>query len=170
MRRLTFKGFLEQYLTELSCGETCAVSKLDKELDNNLRLREPLALYIALYKPEYQVKSEKLQLACDYLCSREIVSSLEQQKLKPEFNKVYVVYKNKVNVFENEADTKQTIRNRVLEKQFSNRISNYSIYKALGLNPGNVNDYLKNGNTSKLSLETAYLIYDYVSGFNSAVS
>ena len=167
MRKLTFKGFLEQYLTELSYDEACAISKLEKELAGNLRLREPMALYVSLYKAEYRAKSSKLAEALDYLSEYDVMQALQKHLLKNEFNKVYVAYLNRVNNFTNEADTKQKIRLRVLEEQAKRKISNYAIYNALGLNPGNINDYLKNGNASKLSLETAYSIYDYVMGFGS---
>ena len=165
MRTLTFKGFLEQYLTELSHSGTCAISKLEKELSSNLRLREPMALYVKLYKEEYNAKSFKLAEALDYLSEYDVMQALQKHSLKNEFDKVYIAYLNRVNHFDNEADTKEKIRLRVLEEQAKQKISNYAIYKALKLNPGNINDYLKNGNTSKLSLETAYSIYDYVMAF-----
>ena len=165
MRKLTFKGFLEQYLTELSHSGTCAVSKLEKELSGNLRLREPMALYVKLYKAGYRVKAPKLSEALTYLSEFDVMQALQEHSLRSEFDKVYVAYLNRVNSFENEADTKQKIRLRVLEEQEKQKISNYAIYHAMGLNPGNINDYLKNGNTSKLSLETAYSIYDYVTAF-----
>lgn len=141
------------------------MSKLEKELSGNLRLREPMALYVKLYKREYSAKSSKLAEALDYLSEYDVINALQKQLLKNEFNKVYVAYLNRVNNFDNEADTKRKIRLRVLEEQAKRKISNYAIYNGLGLNPGNINDYLKNGNASKLSLKTAYSIYDYVMAF-----
>ncbi len=41
-------------------------------------------------------------------------------------------------------------------------VSNYQIYKTLGLNPGNVNDWLKNGAGEKISLTTARKAFTYV--------
>lgn len=38
MRRLTFKGFLESYVMELSYMGTCSISKLVNELDNHTKL------------------------------------------------------------------------------------------------------------------------------------
>ena len=41
-------------------------------------------------------------------------------------------------------------------------VSNYRIYKTLGLNPGNVNDWLKTGAGEKISLTTARKAFAYV--------
>ena len=52
---------------------------------------------------------------------------------------------------------------RIRKCQKEKHISNYRIYTDLHLNHGNINDYLTNGNVSKLSLATAQKILDYVS-------
>ena len=167
MQRLTFKSFLVKYLKELSILNTSAVTKLDKEVSGNLRLREPLALYIKLYKNNYRAKSNVLIQAVKYLDSfPDVWIALQQQKLKYEYNKVYVSYFNCLNRYKNEADTKLKIRERVLKEQAKKNISNRHICAALNLNPGNINAFLKKGDTSKLSLDTAYSIYDYVVNIN----
>ena len=45
MRRLTFEGFLKQYVAELSGVWTASVHKLAGCLSEDSRLKEPLFLY-----------------------------------------------------------------------------------------------------------------------------
>ena len=49
MRRLTFKGFLQQYIKELSLTNTLSLSKLNQMAEDNPRIVEPVALYVVLY-------------------------------------------------------------------------------------------------------------------------
>ena len=45
MRKLTFEGFLEQYVAELSGVQTASAHKLADHMAENPRLKEPLSLY-----------------------------------------------------------------------------------------------------------------------------
>ena len=55
MRELTFRGFLTQYVKQLSAQETNSLYKLAAEASsNNPRLREPLFLY-AVYSQKQDV-------------------------------------------------------------------------------------------------------------------
>ena len=45
MRKLTFEGFLKQYVVELSGVQTASVHKLADCMTENPRLKEPLYLY-----------------------------------------------------------------------------------------------------------------------------
>ena len=45
MRKLTFEGFLKQYVAELSGVQTASVHKLADCMAENPRLKEPLFLY-----------------------------------------------------------------------------------------------------------------------------
>ena len=54
------------------------------------------------------------------------------------------------------------IRQRILSMQKEKGVSNYRIYKTLGLNPGNINDWLKNGAGEKVSLTTAREALEHV--------
>ena len=45
MRKLTFEGFLKQYVAELSGVQTASVHKLADRMAKNPRLKEPLFLY-----------------------------------------------------------------------------------------------------------------------------
>ena len=79
------------------------------------------------------------------------------------YQKVYNSYLFKINRVKNEEHTKSLMLLRIKDMQQQKHITNYRIYTDLHLNPGNVNDFLTNGNVSKLSLKTAEMIYDYVS-------
>ena len=49
MRKLTFEGFLKQYVTELSGVQTASIHKLANCLHENPRLKEPLYLYALVF-------------------------------------------------------------------------------------------------------------------------
>lgn len=51
------------------------------------------------------------------------------------------------------------LSNRLQKKK---NCSNYRLYKDLKLNPGNVNSWLKHGDGSKVSYQTAQQIITYV--------
>ena len=44
-------------------------------------------------------------------------------------------------------------------------VTDYCIYKQLELNPGNVNAFLKNGDVSKVSLDTVRKILSFVNEY-----
>ena len=41
------------------------------------------------------------------------------------------------------------------------KITKYRVYRDLSLNPGNINDYLTNGNSKKVSMNVVKKIYNY---------
>ena len=49
MRKLTFEGFLKQYVAELSGIQTVSVHKLADCMTENPRLKEPLFLYVLTF-------------------------------------------------------------------------------------------------------------------------
>ena len=56
---------------------------------------------------------------------------------------------------------------RIVLLQQEKGITNYAVYKALKLNPGNANAFLKNGDVSKLSLDTVRCILEFVNQYRS---
>jgi hypothetical protein len=82
--------------------------------------------------------------------------------IKYEYQKVYNSYLAEKNKVKNEAHTKQLMRNRILKLKSEKKVSNYKIYTDLKLNPGNMNAFLKKGDTSKISLQTARMTIDYL--------
>ena len=54
---------------------------------------------------------------------------------------------------------------RITETVKLKSITNYRIYTTLNLNPGNANAFLKNGDISKVSLDTTRRILQFVNEY-----
>lgn len=166
MRNLTFKGFLQQYLKELSLCGSCGVVRLSKELENNARLLEPLALYVVLTsnrKYINRINNQALIVEIKKLSAfDDIEDLLSKGRLGTRYNKVYISYQCRINRFHSEDETKGLILNKINELKCKKGVSNYRIYKDLDINAGNANDFLKNGNLRKLSLEKAKEMLNYL--------
>lgn len=93
MSKLTCKGFLKRYLQELSLQNTSAVTKLVKEVDDNLRLLEPLSLYCVLTLTDEQIQRLNSQIVSkqiEYLKQFDnIENALSNKKLTRDYQKVY---------------------------------------------------------------------------------
>lgn len=66
------------------------------------------------------------------------------------------------NAPERDKALKEAIRKKVLQMMQNGNCTNYRIYTDLKLNPGNVNSWLKNGDSSKVSYRNAERIMHYV--------
>ena len=172
MRELTFRGFLTQYVRQLSKADTNSIFKLTREAaTENPRLREPLILY-ALYTDKQDVLLRAAQHTGLYdsfseMCRHDIVSMtqfLESRSplLSTEYHKVWKSYQSTKNKGAADDHTKELMRRKVLRLQAQKGITNYRIYTDLKLNPGNLNAWLKHGNTTKVSLETARQTLRYI--------
>lgn len=173
MRELTFRGFLTQYVRQLSVNETNSLYKLAAEASKtNPRLREPLFLY-ALYSQKQDVlllATKDLALRADYdrLVSRYTVPAmtelLEQtsSELPVEYHKVWHSYQSRKNRCQANNHTKELMRQKVKRLQMRTGVTNYRIYTDLKLNPGNLNAWLKYGDSEKVSLETARRVLRYM--------
>ena len=64
-------------------------------------------------------------------------------ELPSAYHKVWRSYMAQKNRKDTDAKTKELMRQRILSMQKEKGVSNYRIYKTLGLNPGNINDWLK---------------------------
>ena len=166
MRELTFRGFLKQYVRSLSIANTCRLHKLAVEASSdNPRLREPLLLY-ALFSGKEKVlltATKSLELRKEYLemLERHDCQEMEQclrdneSALPDGYAKVYRSYKNAKNRSKNAAHTKLLMRDKIIRLQCEKHITNYRIYTDLHINHGNMNAFLKHGDCSKVSLDTA---------------
>lgn len=173
MRELTFKGFLTQYVKQLSKQDTNSLYKLAEEAySTNPRLREPLFLY-ALYAQKMDVLlraakepwlySKYHQMAEQY--TADTMTELLQQgseQLPVEYQKVWRSYCSQKNKGLADNHTKELMRQKVKRLQEKNGVTNYRIYTDLKLNPGNLNAWLKHGDSDKVSLETARTTLRYV--------
>lgn len=166
MKPLTFKGFLKSYLTELSSCNSSAVTKLCKEVSSNLRLAEPLALYIKMTCGKEQINKINNKILNNLLNELSDISDVEKalqnNLLSSDFQKVYNSYTVLKNKKKREEQTKLLMLKKIKQMQQDKHITNYRIYTDLKLNAGNINDYLTNGKVDKLSLNTAEKILDYV--------
>ena len=86
-------------------------------------------------------------------------------KLPSAYHKVWRSYLAQKNRKDTDANTKELMRQRILAMQADKGVSNYRIYKELNLNPGNINDWLKNGAGEKVSLATARRAFVYVNSY-----
>lgn len=164
MRELTFKGYLQQQLCELSGCNSKSLYKFAKLAENNARLRDALCLYLN-YFVEEKLKNQLckrfpyLSKGCEKLHG---VSPDRLNDSLSEYRTIYENYLNQKNAKQNDDKIKALMQKRIIEVQAEKGISNYRIYKALNLNPGNVNAFLKTGDTGKVGLDTVRRMLAYV--------
>jgi hypothetical protein len=171
MRKLTFKGFLASYVKELSHSGTVDVSALAKEATkDNFRLRAPLVLYAVVHGKSGLLRRELISNVCkeallqtlDILDQSNVEMMLEQGNLPEEYVKVWNSFKVRRDRPQNDEALKAAMRTKIIQLQKDKNCSNYRLYKDLKLNPGNVNSWLKHGDGSKVSYQTAQQIITYV--------
>lgn len=179
MRELTFKGFLTQYVKQLSQQGTGSLYKLAAEAGNdNPKLREPLLLY-AMYAEKQDVllmatKEASLHEHYAGIVSRyskeQMTALLEEGSplLAEEYHKVWRSYMSRKNRLQADNHTKELMRKKVKRLQEKTGVTNYRIYTDLKLNPGNLNAWLKHGDGDKVSLDTARMTLRYVEGLPQA--
>jgi hypothetical protein len=173
MRQLTFAGFLKQYLQSLSRSGTNSIYKLTAEAASfNPRLREPLFLFSLFGKKEKVLlaaaKTTELHKEYASMFERFSKQSMEQAlrdndySLPNNYTKVYRSYLSFKNKNTNDAHIKKLMRDRIIRTQREKKVSNYRIYTDLNLNHGNINAYIKHCDCTKVSLNTARRIIEYI--------
>ena len=177
MRKLTFEGFLKQYVAELSGVQTASIHKLADCLQDNPRLKESLFLYalafnkvelLLRYTTNSTVVAEYEQLSNRYSLEQMLVLLEKQSSELPEgYRKVWCSYCSVRDAVLADNDTKELLHRRVLELQQKKKLTNYRLYTDLKLNPGNVNAWLKHNDSSKMSLDCARQIYKYAKSYPS---
>ena len=172
MRELTFLGFLTEYVRSLSKAGTTSVFTLAKEAaSDNPRLREPLLLYaLASGKKDILLRAAKKFALEEFYApalaaigDNSIETVLEKNCLPQEYVKVWRSYLAKKNTFRTNDVTKELMRNKILRLQKERNVTNYRIYTDLKMNPGNLNAWLKHGDNSKISLDSARSCLMYLS-------
>lgn len=88
------------------------------------------------------------------------------EQLPVEYQKVWRSYCSQKNKGLADNHTKELMRQKVKRLQEKNGVTNYRIYTDLKLNPGNLNAWLKHGDSDKVSLETARTTLRYVESAN----
>ena len=163
MKKITFRGFLKQYLLDLSGQTSLSIHKLSKISKKNYRLLDPLLLYCLL--------ENKMDIFDKYFDQNPDLDDLTKDNYLDDrfadysFQKIHQSYLRRLNINEYDLQTKTLIRDNILKMMNDKNISKYRVYTDLSLNPGNVNDYLTNGNSKKVSLDLVKKIYNYCSNY-----
>ena len=146
MRKLTFEGFLKQYVAELAGVQTASVHKLADCLNENPRLKEPLFLYalafdkvdlLLRYTANSTVAAEYEQLSNLYSLEQMLVLLEKQSSELPEgYLKVWRSYCSVRDAALADNDTKELIHRRVLELQQKKEIDELSSLQGLEAESG----------------------------------
>lgn len=161
MRQMTLNAFVKQYLLDLSGQKSLSVHKLAILANKSERIKNALVLYCSL--------NNKIKILVKYINigdeeKEELLSGaniLEKQYRKYDFEKIYLSYQRYTMTKEYDNKIKATILANTLTLINEKKITKYKVYKTLRLNPGNINDYLTNGNVDKVSLSTSKRIYQF---------
>lgn len=174
MRNLSFAGYLKKYLNSLSGEKTLSLAKLIQVATKEApRLAEPLYLYAAVtgQRDRLLSKSRGLWFFKDYKelskhfsNQKDLLAALEDNdgRIPQRYYKVYENYLSVRDGIKTDREFNLLARDATVRILKNVGISKYRVYTDLGLNPGNVNDYLKNGAVDKVSRKTAKAILDYV--------
>ena len=169
MRELSFGGFLDRYIRELSGFERIDIAKMAHAADTTMpRLKEPLVVYASLKRPKATVK----KLFSNTTLSKEYESYFSNQfddseeffsKLPDNYKKLYRSYLSVKGKNDTEKQIKTLYRERILQLKENRSITDYRICKTFGINNGNFHAFLYQGKTESISLDRIRSIYDYLS-------
>ena len=173
MRALTFKGFLARYTRELSGLASNDLKRLAGKAAANYRLVEPLVLYAAAtdklgylrrvaWDPYLVMEAREFPGDMDWSDVIAVLDRGDESVLRSEYHKAYRSYISVRDRQKTKNRSKALALNKTLDIQRQKKVSTYRIYHDLELNHGNVNAYLKNRDVSKVSLEVAEKVLDYL--------
>ena len=169
MRELSFGGFLDRYIRELSGFERIDIAKMAHAADTTMpRLKEPLVVYASLKRPKATVEKlfSNTSLSKDYesYFSNQFDDSEEFfSKLPDNYKKLYRSYLSVKGKNDTEKQIKTLYRERILQLKENKSITDYRICKIFGINNGNFHAFLYQGKTESISLDRIRSIYDYLS-------
>ena len=78
------------------------------------------------------------------------------------YHKIWRSYCSTAQRIQTDDQMKDLMRKRILTLQKQYRVTNYRLYTDLHLNPGNLNAWLKHGDPSKISLDSARRVMSYL--------
>ena len=172
MRELKFKGFLSEYVMSLAQAERRSIRVLAREAVGNVRLRAPLYLYAAvtgrgemlLREVHGTALSEEYAELSRKFDTDGLLAALEEQsaELPEEYRKVWRSYESVRNAHLRDGRMKALICQKVLRLQTEKSVSTYRVCKDLRLDNANVNAWLKNNASGKVSLATAKSVLRYM--------
>lgn len=173
MRRLTLKGYLDAYVPYLAGLHTLALSRLAALVESEPRLVEPLLLW-ATTTGRAKRLATLLSERADLVAELDVLTSLRQQgrlesalasedsRLRSEYHKVWRSFVVRRDAPDRDAQLKLDARERALELEAAKSVTRYRMAKDLGLNPGNLHAFLAQGNVSKISLDRARELVEYL--------
>lgn len=172
MRELTLKGYLLSQLQTLSGVKSTSLYTFSHIAEKNARLKDALCLYLVLFTEEKLLnrlvnKYRYLEAPCSKLSElnqTNIGSYLHRDDLS-EYETIYKNYLYMRNKKAHDNKIKEMMFLRITETIKLKSITNYRIYTTLNLNPGNANAFLKNGDISKVSLDTTRRILQFVNEY-----
>jgi hypothetical protein len=173
MRQLTLKGFLKPYLQYLSGEQTLSVSKLVEKLNSEPRLVHPLMLWavlngqasrlMTLLEDRDELKQE-LCVFIDLAQQGSLEKGLEANAkgISEGTLKVWNSYRARRDAPLRDEKLKQAAHGRALALEKTAGVSRYRMAKDLKLNSGNLHAFLAFGDVSKMSLDKAYQLIEYL--------
>lgn len=172
MRKLSFRGFLKQYLPVLSGTNSLNIRALMQMSETNPRLREPLFLYALETDKTAALERRAKPNSCFAAWCRDYskpamraMLSADAPELPDGFRKVWHSYLSVAQRTQSEDHTKTLMLAKIRRLQQEKHLTNYRVYTALKLNPGNTNAWLKHGDCRKVSLDTARRVLHYAQSY-----
>lgn len=171
MRKLTFKGYLLSQLRYFSGLDGVSLYAFSRLSAQNVRLKQALCLYVTLYvegnlKDSLFRRFPHLATSCTQLSGLTVhnADTFLATTSHSDYRTIYENYVYARDQKEQENRLKGLMHQRIVQVRDAKQVTNYRIYTALRLNPGNANAFLKNGDVSKVSLDTVRRILSYVNG------
>jgi len=176
MRKMSFESYLLKYAQELTGSKTTSLKKLlELSLDGHSRAVEPVfLLHVLRGKGDLtlkQLESTSFEEGIQYILSKStdedsllklLADKAENNPLIERYQKVLQAYSASLVKLSVNREAISIMREKMLSMMRRKGISNYRVYTDLSLNPGNINSFLKNNDTSKVSRKTARKMLDYV--------
>lgn len=169
---LTFKGFLRDYVRELTLLDTDNLKKLLGAVSTESpAAAEALMAFAAIQgKADYLAKlAANTAFAGGYAAFAAATSGLAGEKVEEylasaespaRYQKVWLAYLSKKRKIDSDRRVIGLMREKTLESLRASGTTVYSICKQLGLNAGNVYAYLNQGDVKKVSRATARRIME----------
>jgi hypothetical protein len=174
MRKLSFTGFLKQYVAYLAADDTQDIAKLvGLAANGHSRVTEPLFLLAIMTDrlpllldaaKDTPLADVYSKLANLFPTPELLLGALKNQdpRLSLQYQKVYQSYLSQIARPDIDRQASLLMRDKAMNMMREKSVSNYRVYTDLGLNPGNINAFLKNADATKVSRKTARAILEYV--------
>ena len=175
MRRPVFIRWIKKQVLEIAGTDSFSLRRLAALAQKDKpRLAEPLLLYAVaaghtdrlmsfIYQEDIRKSYEKVLSILKGVDLKEAaLSGRLDDALPREYGKFLASFRASYNRPETVKDSKYLRWERSRAIQLEKGINTADVYRALGLNAGNVNAYLKHGDIDKVSLQNATDIMDYL--------